>query len=1339
MEHMKATQSLNNEKFKILKHLPICTVVLHDIILNPELIPQIYRGHLLRKPLKLLKPSSSSCVNTSKRSNNIQLKEKVQKQNTVEKENYILTRSHFKKRTQRNIGGRNRNNKTQVDLETNQESSSSDQCETIQPKRGRRKQRVISNSSNELFAIKNSKSSDISTYCSHECCNIETSTKKKKSRLTCKKILYCDESDVANGDTSVESVKVGPDDTNCLDKRNLTFVNYNRKMEGIFTESITHMECNNNLHPTDVTNETNHVVRQKQSKKKQNKKDVSLSVVNTELSNKIYKYMNTLTKANENINGDAKSKNLYLSNNVSPTCNDKDEQNKTQQNQQKAKTNSKNKTTTVNSTVPKIIGNNILPKGTIKIINKNKTNISSQNSAFINILKPSDSLLTLNNNMNEEDKNNGLCNKIINHHNLNSLKKSKKSTCSDVDMFDADNEKTVIYENFVSCQKQSSGLSTDEILESKSQGSCSTEINYNEDTLNKNTSNLMNKNENCDTNVNQIDTKLNLIRKERAVNKNLKRTAEEDADFNCNQKKKLNRNSWMEYNGTLIKPINQQCNDLINTDMIATAQPNIVSKDEELNCKQDNDLRNQLNLKRSKRTNIQELTFERECNNKDSTELVEQINVENKNDTIMTKEQTKEYHKKLSVEKEPTLNETCCEEENNTQVNSHHDSHNSPNMIQNTEKTMNKNTKEQHINDIDNGEDGDCIFLFTDESFDESLSEDPISHKKNEPHKSLDSNEPYKMSANSFDKYVKQNKCEFNQEYAKCRNDIENNAEMSKSSEAKELSNKWEKTLCTNYIPRIATKVTPPIIGNIDQTYDKVKSVVNGYCFSTLRNGICCWPLCKFNHNFQYLIKGICLNEPRTIFETLQNVSATNFNFFCEQMYITSLTKLSVEQILMIYTMLCDYNLKRENFTLSIKCIRHIVMELLNREVSLKTIVKRLVEYMPVKSAEKINNILSCVDEHVKVGEYWNTVKVLILQPSFQPTKHTIEKILKECITYENLMNIQDVNDILIDKLHPTLMSALDKHLVECFKNLTKKTMKNSPLPLIQNFGENSAAENIASPDSNADETLLQVETPKKYDIIAVTSSDVNTSYMIQRIDNLPDPRSIYRDHERLWKFYMDLERLKKGLAHKDYDYVIDILKSYKEKEDENHFFIQSCCNIFRTEIKHSEYHVANIIRRTVQTGTCGILSETLFNIGLNILVSLINKEAWGLALSLIPSLNIYDLLHNAEFFLLSAEVYLGNKKTIEAFDLLKYKNIICTSRAKWHVKSTINDELVRNKIMYILLDSFCNECFEHAFFLFQFLLKDQSSQYYPIGKIKFLYVHIFVVYYFIICFIIYL
>lgn len=83
-------------------------------------------------------------------------------------------------------------------------------------------------------------------------------------------------------------------------------------------------------------------------------------------------------------------------------------------------------------------------------------------------------------------------------------------------------------------------------------------------------------------------------------------------------------------------------------------------------------------------------------------------------------------------------------------------------------------------------------------------------------------------------------------------------------------------------------------------------------------------------------------------------------------------------------------------------------------------------------------------------------------------------------------------------------------------------------------------------------------------------------------LDNLPEARSIYRDHEHLWKFYVDLERFKKGLLHHDYDYVISILKNYSEaKQDETSFFTRSCCSILRTEVKRSEYHLTNIIRRT--------------------------------------------------------------------------------------------------------------------------------------------------------------
>lgn len=74
----------------------------------------------------------------------------------------------------------------------------------------------------------------------------------------------------------------------------------------------------------------------------------------------------------------------------------------------------------------------------------------------------------------------------------------------------------------------------------------------------------------------------------------------------------------------------------------------------------------------------------------------------------------------------------------------------------------------------------------------------------------------------------------------------------------------------------------------------------------------------------------------------------------------------------------------------------------------------------------------------------------------------------------------------------------------------------------------------------------------------------------------------------------------------------------------------------------------------SVQKGTFSILDKILFDIGLDILANLVDEEAWGLALELIQSLNIYDLPYNAEYFLLSAEIYLANKKAVKACNLLK-------------------------------------------------------------------------------------
>ncbi|XP_071563681.1 uncharacterized protein [Temnothorax nylanderi] len=625
--------------------------------------------------------------------------------------------------------------------------------------------------------------------------------------------------------------------------------------------------------------------------------------------------------------------------------------------------------------------------------------------------------------------------------------------------------------------------------------------------------------------------------------------------------------------------------------------------------------------------------------------------------------------------------------------------------------------------------------------------------EQNEPSKALHSDVPYIMTTSSFNKYIKQNATEFNKEYAKYEED--DTEEWNKTDETKrEFNNQLRPT--TDCVPEIKTvSKVPPFIQNIEMLKpqwvrknfkkNKIHSLVNGYCYMLLRKGICykqAQAYCRYMHDLQELVNTVYLEDPGAILDTMKETLDSGYSFLCRMIYIKSLQKLTIDQILAMYRMFHTGEL----LTLSSKnyITNNTIIELLNRQMSLKTIVDCLVDYItPITNSNDLTNILICIEKHIKPNEYWNTVRTLILKvsPDIIP-QYIIQKILVECIENEKFTDIQDVNDNLIRNVRSMLISTLDKDVIERFKSLLAgKTANNShppavlvqnfreslsepiashsPAILVQNFGE-SLSETIASPDGS----MSQIESPKRSSTFIDKSANENEdpiakvngeSYTLRLIDDLSEAQSAYREHKNLWKFYVDLERFKKGLIHHDYDYVINILKNYSEMQDETTLFVRSCCSILRTEVKRSEYHLANIIRRTVQMGTFNILGKILFEIGLDILTNLVDKEAWGLALWLIQSLHMYNLPYNAEYFLLTAEIYLANKEVVKAYDLLKYQNIICTSRDKWYVKSTINDERVRNKIMHILLDSFCNEFIEHAVFIFQFLLKDQYSQYYPI------------------------
>lgn len=74
----------------------------------------------------------------------------------------------------------------------------------------------------------------------------------------------------------------------------------------------------------------------------------------------------------------------------------------------------------------------------------------------------------------------------------------------------------------------------------------------------------------------------------------------------------------------------------------------------------------------------------------------------------------------------------------------------------------------------------------------------------------------------------------------------------------------------------------------------------------------------------------------------------------------------------------------------------------------------------------------------------------------------------------------------------------------------------------------------------------------------------------------------------------------------------------------------------------------------SVQTGTFAILREILFDMGIDILVALMDEDAWRLAFYFVQSLKTFDLPSTAEFAMLLAEIYLANKKALEALDLFR-------------------------------------------------------------------------------------
>ncbi|XP_011701501.1 PREDICTED: protein PFC0760c-like isoform X2 [Wasmannia auropunctata] len=1349
------TRANDNNKLKTLKGLRTCKVVLHNIALDKDLV-QRYQLHLSEKRTEKLE-HSSSCINTSKGSSNVRIKkENIWEDSTQDKT--FRRRGRPKKLTQwKNEECKNVNEfLDDVSLSVYRQNR-----KLIQPGFIAQKKQLKHDNSDKSFLL--SKSCDETSTIS-SCSYAETKTVPLNNRKHINKKTKGQKAKWTRGgkkpkfiksDTNMTSMQVSSNSDNYLDEKNLNTTD-NVKMQEI---SETIKKCTNMIRNSySVSNGKVCNLKMEQCIKNQNTKfsdiidtdvgskisetsddtetdlikpkDASFSVKNLfAVYNKMYGSQDQETTAKTKLSKETTSSvidstvqttNVSESFTLSHICPTSKPNHVTKKSSNflttKIEKQCANNARTTKKNLPKITEDHILPKGTIKIVKvssddslqssaseqnrssntnssmkqishidtleftnvlKEKKYHTSEIDTSIDILKVSKSTSALNNNINSQNKNtdnNEFHSTRIDRENINSLIEIKNNIHNNVNVSDVDSISTEIYEKCtLNCQKQLNRLHNGE--ENILQGDKSNKINSVENILNKNTSNLVDESESCNVNSSLI------FAKNEATKQNRKRIAEETALKLENKKKRLilNRTVWLQNNETHDKSLNnQESNNLPNT--IVTVESNISEKDV---SRQKTDLREHLNKKRLKFPELSKL--ETEINNKNSVESKQTI-LNDKNDRTTPTKATKkkEFHRPLFFDdKEPNLNKTLNKEKDiqTIPINNNH-TERADSTLQNIEETQHLSQKteteksgDHENNNIqectnsksddknDDNDDGDCISLFAESMdmtfYENSFEKEPNKDSKNKSIKSLHSDEPYIMTTSSFNKYVKQNATEFNKEYEQCVKDSVE--KLNRADETKrEFNNQSRQTMRTNCVSetRIASKVIPET-KNVEipkcQLLKKntLRNFIHGYCFTRLKKGFCNFTQCRYKHELSDLFKVIYLEDDKTIVNILQEALYFGYNFFCKTLYVTVLRKLTTNQILVVYQMFHSDIHVNEEFTHSIKrdIIRDIIKELLNRRLSLQTIVNYLLEYITTNDPNNLVNILTCIEQYIKRGEYWSTVKNLIMRLPPDNLKHVVQKILLDCKESKSI-DVEDIYDNLISKVpHIILISMVDKGLLEHFERLRNEKTKNNSGPTIQNFGEN-LWETIASPDGSVN--LSQTESPRHDDtFINKSTNEIKNAaemngefYTLQPIDfDLPETRSVHRNSTHLWKFYVDLDRFKKGLLHNDYDYVIKILRKYAEKEDdkqENTFFVRACCTILRTEVKRSDQHLKNIIRRTD-------------------------------------------------------------------------KNIICTSRHKWYVKSTINDESVRNKIIHILLDSFCNQFVEQAFFLFKFLLKDQCSQYYPI------------------------
>ncbi|XP_043522519.1 protein PFF0380w-like [Frieseomelitta varia] len=622
------------------------------------------------------------------------------------------------------------------------------------------------------------------------------------------------------------------------------------------------------------------------------------------------------------------------------------------------------------------------------------------------------------------------------------------------------------------------------------------------------------------------------------------------------------------------------------------------------------------------------------------------------------------------------INEKVCDSLQNVQ------------LCESTVSEMNGSLmKNQFLVDKENlnkeeAEDSDCLSLFADST----LMQEYNTYLDDNSEKS------FQMTDNVIENYYKNTTSDFNKFY---NNNDDNNNENNVTSDQK-YNTVLQKSLQN---PQIATS----------RNINAFKSIFHGFCYYTIMYNKCLRNDCRFRHDFIPTMINWYSHKEEYFFKILDELVFNNFTEFVRNFYLQALPVYSQYDIQCILKILKKlYKLKAVNGDTVFYTIDY-----LKQRYSIKVITHEISIIVNNSDFEFVNCVLKqlCSKEYIMYGEYWNTLKNLLLRIENLDPK-IVETILQECIITRT--HIEEVNFNIMRKLTHQVRCKINNDVLLSFKNLIKeKTQKVDKNKQVKDNG-------ISSPDSCC--MINELEMDERMNILNTTETveriNENSSFKLHLIDNLAKPQSA---RIRFWKFYIDVHKLHEGLKRNDYDYVMNILNSVKEEQQT--FFTRATYQILCNEIRYSHYHFKKLILHSVRTGVTATCYQILFDTVKYALVTLAEKNLWVLANILLEDINITQMYFHkidAATIMLIAEIYLANHLAIKAFFLLKQTNIIYTDPHKWKVHYTAKDISIRVQIITILLNALCETFLEYAFYLFQFLVVDQYSNFYPIDITNF-------------------